>query len=44
MRRAKVGGYRDYFSDEQVREIETYIDRNLDPMFGYQVAALQATS
>jgi hypothetical protein len=44
VRRAKVGGYRDYFSDEQVREIETYIDRNLDPMFGYQVAALQATS
>jgi hypothetical protein len=37
VRRAKVGGYRDYFDDEQVRQIETYIRTRLDPSFGYEV-------
>jgi len=39
VRRAKVGGYRDYFDDEQVRQIESYIRDNLDPVFGYEAAA-----
>ena len=38
VRRAKVGGYRDYFDDDQVRQIEGYIRANLDPLFGYEVA------
>ena len=44
VRRAKVGGYRDYFSDEQVREIDAYIAENLDPIFGYAAAATPATA
>jgi alcohol sulfotransferase len=35
VRRAKVGGFRDYFSDEQVQQIESYIRANLNPIFGY---------
>jgi hypothetical protein len=35
VRRAKVGGYRDYFTDDQVSIIERTIDGNLDPFFGY---------
>lgn len=35
VRRAKVGGFRDYFDDDQVREIEAYIVEHLDPVFGY---------
>jgi hypothetical protein len=38
VRRAKVGGYRDYFDDDQVREIDTYIDANLIPLFGYEIS------
>ena len=34
-RRAKVGGYQDYFDDAQVEAIADYIDRTLDPRFGY---------
>jgi hypothetical protein len=34
-RRAKVGGYRDYFDDDQVRQIDAYIRASLDPVFGY---------
>ena len=37
VRRAKVGGYRDYFEDEQVLEIDSFIRAQLDPMFGYEV-------
>lgn len=37
VRRAKVGGYRDYFEDAQLREIEDYIGRHLSPVFGYSV-------
>jgi hypothetical protein len=36
VRRAKVGGYRDYFTDEQVLEIDAYIREHLDPIFGYK--------
>jgi len=35
VRRAKVGGYRDYFDDAQVAAIETYLRENLSPVFGY---------
>ena len=35
VRRAKVGGYRDYFEDGQIETIETLIDRDLLPAFGY---------
>ncbi|MEJ2160916.1 MAG: sulfotransferase domain-containing protein [Chromatiales bacterium] len=35
VRRAKVGGYRDYFSPQQVEELETLVNDNLSPVFGY---------
>ncbi|MDJ0943911.1 MAG: sulfotransferase domain-containing protein [Kiloniellales bacterium] len=35
VRRAKVGGYRDYFSDDEVNEIEATIRSRLSPVFGY---------
>jgi hypothetical protein len=39
VRRAKVGGYRDYFDDEQVRQIDAFVERHLLPGFGYGEAA-----
>jgi hypothetical protein len=39
VRRAKVGGYRDYFDDEQVRQIDEYVRTHLDPVYGYDGAA-----
>jgi alcohol sulfotransferase len=39
VRRAKVGGYRDYFDDRQVAEIEAVTAANLDPFFGYTAGA-----
>jgi len=35
VRRAKVGGYKDYFDDQQVAEIEAYLRDNLSAFFGY---------
>ena len=35
VRRAKVGGYRDYFDDRQVAEIEALTAAKLEPFFGY---------
>lgn len=35
VRRAKVGGYRDYFSDAEVAAIDARLRETLDPMFGY---------
>ncbi len=35
VRRAKVGGYRDYFDDREVAEIESFIDSRLAASFGY---------
>ena len=35
VRRAKVGGYRDYFDDDQVAEIDALVDQTLAPLFGY---------
>jgi hypothetical protein len=37
VRRAKVGGYRDYFTDEETAQIEAYIRTELEPGFGYEV-------
>ena len=36
VRRAKVGGYRDYFTDEEVVVIDKLLADTLDPMFGYK--------
>lgn len=35
VRRAKVGGYRDYFDDQQVAVIDRMVGEELDPVFGY---------
>ena len=35
VRRAKVGGYRDYFSDDEVARIDAYVEEHLLPDFGY---------
>jgi hypothetical protein len=35
-RRGKVGGYRDYFSDEQIAAIDEYIAAHLAPSYGYR--------
>jgi hypothetical protein len=35
VRRAKVGGYRDYFDDDQVARIEALVNETLSPVFGY---------
>lgn len=44
VRRAKVGGYRDYFTDDQARAIANLIDGSLDPFFGYPPARDSARS
>jgi len=38
-RRGKVGGYRDYFDDEQVAVVDRLVEEGLDPVFGYSAAA-----
>jgi len=35
VRRAKVGGYRDYFDAAQAAEIDEYVAKELSPAFGY---------
>jgi hypothetical protein len=35
VRRGKVGGFRDYFDDAQVKEIDDYVRDRLNPVFGY---------
>jgi hypothetical protein len=35
VRRAKVGGYRDYFDDQEVAQIDALMAENLSPFFGY---------
>jgi hypothetical protein len=39
VRRAKVGGYRDYFTDEQTAELDTLVAERLSPTFGYASVA-----
>ena len=36
VRRAKVGGYRDYFSDEEVATIDQMVEQQLNTLYGYQ--------
>jgi Sulfotransferase domain len=38
VRRAKVGGYRDYFTPEQVAELDRLVAERLSPAFGYAPA------
>ena len=42
VRRAKVGGYRDYFSAEQTAELEQLVAERLSPAFGYSPAQINA--
>jgi len=35
VRRGKVGGYRDYFDDAEVRTIDKMVAESLDPVYGY---------
>ncbi|MEI4233351.1 sulfotransferase domain-containing protein [Roseovarius sp. D22-M7] len=44
VRRAKVGGYRDYFDDDEVRQIDAMMAETLDPVFGYQPTAPAETA
>jgi hypothetical protein len=39
VRRGKVGGYRDYFTAEQVAQMEELVWTQLSPVFGYGTAA-----
>jgi hypothetical protein len=34
-----VGGYRDYFDDEEVARIDAYVRAKLSPVFGYGAAS-----
>jgi hypothetical protein len=42
VRRAKVGGFKDYFTAEQVAELEDLVRTRLSPTFGYQPTAAPA--
>lgn len=35
VRRGKVGGYRDYFNDDQIRKLDALVAKRLNPVFGY---------
>jgi hypothetical protein len=35
VRRAKVGGYRDYFSDAEIAQVDELVSKELSPSFGY---------
>ena len=37
VRRAKVGGWRDYFDDAQAQAIDDYLKERLDPSLGYRL-------
>ena len=39
VRRGKVGGFKDYFTSDEVEWIDKRIDQTLDPAFGYRGAA-----
>jgi alcohol sulfotransferase len=36
VRRAKVGGYRDYFTDDEVAQIDRQLKDSIHPVFGYR--------
>lgn len=35
VRRAKIGGYRDYFNEEEIVELDRQVNERLSPFFGY---------
>jgi hypothetical protein len=35
VRKAKVGGYRDYFDERQIGRMQQLVAERLDPLFGY---------
>jgi len=37
VRRAKVGGYRDYFGDDQIAEIDRFVRDSLSPIYRYEI-------
>jgi hypothetical protein len=41
VRKGKVGGYRDYFDDDQVAELDGMVDSGLLPVFGYTAAEIR---
>jgi hypothetical protein len=41
VRRGKVGGYHDYFSTDQVAEIDAIIKAHLSPLFGYNATTTE---
>jgi hypothetical protein len=41
VRRGKVGGFRDYFTPEQVAELEEIVATRLSPRFGYTAGAAE---
>ena len=43
VRKAKVGGYRDYFDNDQVAELDAMVDSRLLPVFGYTSAEAAQT-
>jgi len=44
VRRAKVGGYRDYFNDDQLAQLDAMVDTNLIPQLGYTRAEIESQS
>jgi len=44
VRKAKVGGFRDYFDDAQVAQLQGVIDATLLPVFGYTSAETPASA
>ena len=36
VRRAKVGGYKDYFTDDEVEKIDDLVADTLSPAYGYE--------
>jgi hypothetical protein len=42
VRRAKVGGYRDYFTDEELDRIHGLVEGTLSPVFGYSATPADA--
>jgi len=44
VRRAKVGGYRDYFDDQQVAAIDAEVQSKLAPVYGYNADSAQTAS
>ena len=44
VRRAKVCGYRDYFTEEELAELDAMVDRDLLPQIGYTSAEREAAA